>query len=358
MRRYTTQTKVISSVAIVCTLLVACTTLREIWRPKPNRGIGMNHPRHAEQGIECTDCHDFAPGQRATFAGHDTCSICHDIPEDGVADASCTFCHTRDDYSVWPKQVVLTEENKFDHTIHISADVSCGQCHSDPDAGTFTPGNLMPLCTDCHEQRGTAFASIAKSGVSEQDFSANDCAVCHRDIRLDIVPRHRQGARLAHDSTQVWKIVHGAESVVDPAFCGRCHDEQEHCADCHRVTKPASHTPAWQRKMHGLQATWDRQSCSVCHEEDSCLKCHENTQPTSHRGGFQSPQSAHCVQCHFPPANNCAICHESIEHSSAPLSPHTTGGGPDNCALCHPGGIPGAIPHFLNMTIGCTFCHQ
>ncbi len=358
MRRYKTQTKVILGVAVACTLLVACTTLRDIWRPKPNRGIGMNHAVHVEEGMECTDCHEFSPGERVAFAGHDTCSMCHEIPEDGVADASCVFCHTRDDHSVWPKRVVLTAESKFDHTVHISAEVACDQCHTDPDVGAFKTGDLMPICTSCHEERGAAFASIAKSDVSAQDFGTNECAVCHRDIRLDTVPLRRQGARLAHDSAQVWESIHGAESVVDPRFCQRCHDEQDDCAACHRVNKPASHTPAWQRKMHGLQATWDRQSCSVCHEEDSCIRCHQNTQPRSHRGSFQGPQSTHCVQCHFPPENNCTICHESIEHSSAPPSPHTGGGAPADCLLCHDV-VPGDAPHFTNITVGsCTVCHE
>lgn len=357
--RFSTQFKVIAAVVMLYAFVVACSTLREITRAKPNRGVLSNHEIHAQEGMDCTDCHEFSAGARATFPGHETCSICHDIPEDKITDASCSMCHTRDDYSISPRLVVLTEEINFDHTVHLAAEVSCAVCHPNPDGAPVRAGELMPLCMDCHERGSLAFASVADSGLDEASFRANECSVCHKELDVDTVPTHRHGARLAHDSPHVWETLHGSESMVDPIFCALCHDDQDDCATCHRITKPASHTLTWNRKLHGLQATWNRQSCSVCHEEDSCMKCHNSTQPTSHRGSFDAPQSTHCVQCHFPPENNCAICHESIEHRSAPRTPHDAGGGfAGDCASCHPGGIGGAVPHFINLTTSCTFCHQ
>ena len=357
--RFSTRFKVIATVVMLYAFVVACSTLREIARAKPNRGLLSNHELHAQEGMDCTDCHEFSAGERATFAGHDTCSICHDIPEDKVTDASCSICHTRDDYSISPRLVVLNEEINFEHTVHLSAEVSCAECHPNPDRAPLRAGELMPLCMDCHEGPDLAFASIADSGLDEVSFRANECSVCHKELDLDTVPTHRHGVRLAHDSPHVWETLHGSESLLDPKFCAYCHIDQEDCATCHRITKPASHTLTWSRKMHGLQATWNRQSCSVCHEEESCMKCHSTTQPTSHRGSFDAPQSTHCVQCHFPPENNCAICHESIDHLTATPTPHDADGGfPGDCVLCHPGGIGGAVPHFINLSTSCTFCHQ
>ena len=357
--RFSTRFKVIATVVMLYAFVVACSTLREIARAKPNRGLLSNHELHAQEGMDCTDCHEFSAGERATFAGHDTCSICHDIPEDKVTDASCSMCHTRDDYSISPRLVVLNEEINFEHTVHLSAEVSCAECHPNPDRAPLRAGELMPLCMDCHEGPDLAFASIADSGLDEVSFRANECSVCHKELDLDTVPTHRHGVRLAHDSPHVWETLHGSESLLDPKFCAYCHIDQEDCATCHRITKPASHTLTWSRKMHGLQATWNRQSCSVCHEEESCMKCHSTTQPTSHRGSFDAPQSTHCVQCHFPPENNCAICHESIDHLTATPTPHDADGGfPGDCVLCHPGGIGGAVPHFINLSTSCTFCHQ
>ena len=359
MKRYSSQVKVAATVAMLYAVLVACSTLREMTRATPNRGILVNHELHAQEGLDCTDCHEFAPNQRASFAGHETCSICHEIPEDVISDASCALCHTRTDYSVAAKLVVLTDEIKFDHLVHASANVSCADCHADPDRQPLPAGRLKPLCMDCHEQTPLAPVLIAGSDAGPAAFQQNECAVCHREIGLDTVPTHRHGERIAHDSPHAWETMHGLASQADPEFCAHCHDEQENCAACHRITKPASHTPAWNRKMHGLQATWNRQSCSTCHEEDSCMKCHNSTQPTSHRGSFDSPQNTHCVQCHFPPENNCAICHENFEHRSAPPTPHDAGGGfAGNCASCHPGGISGAVPHFINLTTSCRSCHR
>lgn len=360
MGRHTTQFKVAATAVMVYAVLVACSTLREFGRSaKPNRGVVVNHDFHAQEGLDCSDCHEFASNQRASFAGHDTCSICHEIPEDTIGDVSCALCHTRPDYSVAAKLVVLTDEIKFDHLVHASAKVSCAECHADPDRPPLRAGQLKPLCMECHSQPGLAFASTADSGLAEADFRANECSVCHRDLDVDTVPQFRRGVRLAHDSPHVWERVHGMESQVDPMFCGQCHDDQDDCATCHRITEPASHTASWNRKLHGLQASWDMRSCSVCHEEDSCVECHRNTQPVSHRGSFDSPQNSHCVQCHFPPENNCVICHEAIDHRSAPRSPHDAGGGfAGDCSECHPGGLAGAVPHFLNLTTSCRSCHR
>ena len=118
MKRYSIQVKVATTVAMLYAVLVACSTLREMTRATPNRGVLSHHDFHAQEGMDCTDCHEFSAGERATFPGHDTCSICHEIPEGKVFDPSCSMCHTRDDYSITPRLVVLTDEINFDHTVH------------------------------------------------------------------------------------------------------------------------------------------------------------------------------------------------------------------------------------------------
>jgi hypothetical protein len=143
------------------------------------------------------------------------------------------------------------------------------------------------------------------------------------------------------------------------AYCSLCHDEQESCESCHTQNPPKDHTLAWRRKTHGLEATWDRASCAVCHEEDSCLKCHRNSTPSSHRAGWGSPLNRHCVNCHYPAEQSgCTVCHETIEHEDAMRSPHNLGIFPPNCNLCHPGGLPHQAPHLLNSTVHCVVCHK
>lgn len=363
--------KTIATVVALYSLLTACATWQSIVRhvkddPEPNRGVLVNHELHAAEGLECSDCHESSAAERMSFADHDTCSICHDIPENSVTaplafaeDVSCKKCHTRDDFSVAPRSQFITEEIRFDHQNHESAEVSCAECHAEPDIPMHTDTSLMAECMACHEQTNYTFIGLAKTDVEAAEFQSNECMVCHRELTTDTVPQFRHGQRIAHDSPEAWKRLHGQESYVDAAYCMQCHVEEEDCMTCHRIMKPDNHTLAWNRRLHGAHAAWDSQSCSVCHEEDSCMKCHEHTSPVSHRGNFGAPQNNHCVQCHFPPESSCTICHESIEHSSTPRSPHDVNGGfAGNCALCHPGGIPGAAPHRSNPTVSCRTCHQ
>lgn len=348
---------IVLAVYFVGSVLAACTVLRENNAAPPANGLVMNHPVHIEQGMDCSDCHDFAAGPEFAVAGHDTCVICHEIPENEPTAQSCRLCHTRDDHTVNPRLAWLTEEVKFDHQIHAAAEVDCMQCHADLDGGGGRRQLTMNFCMDCHA--GKPHSGIAASDIAQAAFGNNECAVCHKELDADAVPLFRDGHRIAHDSPDVWMQLHGMESHVDPRYCMICHTEQEDCQTCHQIMAPASHTPAWTRRLHGLQARWDRQSCAACHEEESCSQCHMTTAPTSHRGSFTRGMSTHCVQCHFPARDDCAICHESAPHFTAPASPHNGDFSiPPNCAACHPGGIPGEPPHLLNLSSECNQCHR
>jgi hypothetical protein len=204
-------------------------------------------------------------------------------------------------------------------------------------------GHVMTFCINCH--------ATVRPELTE-------CSVCHAELSKDIRPKYRGNVRIAHDAPQIWETIHGQESKIDPAYCGICHDKEASCEECHRKNPPKNHTVAWRRKSHGLRATWDRDKCAVCHEEDFCIKCHQNTKPSSHRVGWDAPAYRHCLACHYPPRDaGCTTCHEEVEHRSAPHSPHDAGF-PPNCRTCHPGGDPYHAPHPLNSTVRCAVCHQ
>lgn len=364
--------QLMATVVAMYALLTACSTWRHVLMPEkfppaPNRGILVNHELHTNEGLDCTDCHEVIGGERVGFVDHETCMLCHEIPEESATapaqfmqDTSCTKCHIRADYSVAPDRQMITSEMKFDHEVHVNAEVDCATCHENPDKPMPKTGILMAQCMQCHEKAGHAFTGVAGSGLVAEAFKANACQVCHKELTKETIPTHRHGRRIAHDKAGVWKKAHGGEAMLDRAYCAQCHtDEQDDCMKCHRVMKPDSHTVAWNRKIHGIQAQMNGQSCSVCHEEDSCVKCHKHTQPRSHRGSFTAPRNNHCVSCHVPAENDCTVCHESIEHRSAIRTPHDAGGGyTGNCASCHPGGLAGAAPHHINSTLGCLACHE
>ncbi|MBI4559507.1 MAG: cytochrome c3 family protein [Candidatus Hydrogenedentes bacterium] len=307
-----------------------------------DRGFKFPHVTHKEQGIGCTDCHVFEGGQYQA-PNHELCSTCHEILNEPRDAESCKFCHLRADQLVDDRVKLLTDEQRFSHETHIAKGLDCTACHEDPNEKPFPEGPLMPFCMDCH-------------GKTEPKLL--ECKVCHTQIDKDVRPQYRGKTRIQHDAPEIWKRVHGQESKIDPAYCALCHDAESSCEDCHRKTPPDNHTITWRRKLHGLHAEWDRNTCAICHEEDSCLKCHKNTQPSSHRGGWGRPGNLHCLTCHYPQEKtNCTVCHEDIEHPQAIPSPHNLGIFPPNCALCHPGGLPNRAPHVMNSTVRCIVCH-
>lgn len=343
MRSQARRTRLVVAVGL-CAFLAACAALRTAQQtPGKDRGLIFSHATHLKESMECTDCHDFSAGE-APLPNHDLCSVCHDFDTNKPDAETCGMCHARPDYTVTPWQPALPEENKFAHAPHLGHDVACTACHGAPEAPKPLPEPLKPLCLKCHEKTAPEMTR---------------CSVCHKTLDKNVMPQSRRGARIAHDAPEIWKQVHGREARIDPVFCAQCHDRNTFCTECHRTTKPDSHTAAWRRKPHGLQASWDRTSCNACHEEDSCLKCHRTTQPASHRGAFGGAVNTHCVQCHIPPdGTGCTACHEKIVHRGALPSPHVLGWYPTRCGRCHPGGVPTRAPHLTNSTVRCTMCHN
>lgn len=333
----------------------ACVTLRGVFPREADRGLAFPHAIHTEQGLDCTDCHFLESEEGETLPmplvpQHENCNLCHDIIGDAEDTSSCNLCHTRPDQLVDDRVNLLQAEQIFNHQPHVDAEVACTVCHENPDGRRLPNVPIMEWCMDCHAEQSPE--------QTETVADLNDCATCHTIYREELRPTHRGETRIAHDVPALWEHVHGRESAMDEAFCAKCHTEQEDCEACHRIQEPDDHTLAWRRKTHGLHATWERQKCAVCHEEESCMQCHENTRPTSHRARWGRPANSHCANCHFPAEqNNCTVCHQRIDHPTALPSPHTIGIYPQNCALCHPGGIPTRAPHVQNSSVTCAVCH-
>jgi hypothetical protein len=274
---------------------------------------------------------------------HDICSTCHDFDVEKPDPAACGKCHTNPENKIIPRVSLLGEENKFAHDPHIQKQVECAACHADPDARTLPKGFLMTFCMDCHKKNGPEFSK---------------CETCHKVMNKNVRPSALGPRHLPHDAPGIWRHVHGQESRNDNAMCALCHESKDFCDACHRQNPPESHTISWRRTGHGLRASWDREKCSVCHEEDFCIKCHRNTKPVSHTGSWGEPTDRHCLSCHYPAdRTQCVVCHEAIEHRDAMPSPHDLGVFPARCASCHPGGIPTRAPHVTNASVRCIVCH-
>ncbi len=333
--------RMLAGAVLLCLLAGACVTLTRV-APKEDRGLRFSHAQHAEEGIDCADCHDFSD-DGAVMPFHDVCGMCHELDPKTSRPEDCDVCHTNAERIVPPRNNRLSEEVVFGHAPHLDKEIECGVCHSDPEKGALLQKALKPFCMDCHEK--TDSAPLA-------------CEVCHTRISKGVRPTHRGPSRIAHDAPGIWEHLHGREARLDQQYCGLCHDMDSFCSDCHRKNPPKSHTLAWRRKPHGLRASWDRGKCAVCHEEETCRKCHESTSPRSHRSNWGEPINRHCATCHYPPSQaGCTVCHEAIEHPSAMRSPHRLRVFNTPCAVCHPGGRPHRAPHPHNSTVHCTACH-
>lgn len=327
------------AIILMAVLLGACATLTTM--RGGDRGLKFPHKHHAEQGMGCEDCHAMDDKGMPAMPNHDVCGTCHDFDQE-KPDDKCAQCHTRKDWTVTPVKRLLSDEVKFSHQAHADKQVECAACHTDPDRGKLPAKKVMNWCMDCH-------------GKTRPEL--NECSVCHSVLSKETRPATRQGVRIAHDNPQVWEKTHGRESRRDLEYCRICHEDETSCEECHRKNPPDSHNGAWRGRSHGVRASWDREKCAACHEEDSCVKCHKKTEPASHRGGWGEPLNRHCVNCHYPPnKTGCTVCHENIEHPKALASPHNIGiyG---QCRFCHPGGSPYRAPHIMKTGIRCLACH-
>ena len=121
----------------------------------------------------------------------------------------------------------------------------------------------------------------------------------------------------SHDLS--WMQRHGSVSKINLEECVQCHKDQLACIQCHQEVAPRNHTPSWTKSGHGLEARWERGSCTACHKEDGCVECHLNTPPSSHRPGWGGTgsvsQNRHCTSCHYPvQETTCFACHK-IAHT-------------------------------------------
>lgn len=297
------------------------------------------HAIHAEEGIDCTDCHPGAEdGDEPGMPARATCQLCHadldeEKPEEQRADVF--FPEGKLVASHWSE---LGTEVRFSHAGHAAAVQDCEACHTGITQGDRVRPEVavtMDECMDCHATRSVS----------------NDCATCHAEIGPEWTPESHR-----HE----WKLLHGqvvrrgtSDAIADR--CVLCHTESS-CNACHRDEPPASHTNFFRLRGHGTAAAIDRQNCAACHRSDSCERCHSETLPQSHKGSWGSGPQTHCLSCHLPlQGEGCLVCHRSTPgHAlAAPQPPDHTPG--MNCRQCH--GVTQPLPHVDNGD-NCNICHR
>ncbi len=326
----------------------------------------MDHKKHASLGITCENCHTLREESEGLmgFPDHTTCSSCHNTEEAGT----CKMCHRRENFQTGLRKERIFAGTRFSHDTHAAKEIACLVCHEQAPFSRLFHGNeglpTMENCIDCH----------AKRNVS----SKKDCEFCHPKEMANQKPSshtawwnktHGEEARgLRHNFGQ---YAHGNANT-----CETCHRAglAGTCMDCHQKEAPASHTLSFKVKGHSLEASRNRNSCAVCHDQSACMDCHRTTKPFSHTGVYGKPLNRHCNNCHLSGGtwsgitatkSNCAFCHDlaraNQKHAGAPKMP-SFGHASSNCTECHVKAAGGAIPAMRHPGSGgdstCLACHQ
>lgn len=351
---------------ISCALVAACS----IMIPKKTDRIIFSHKVHAEEEIDCDECHDEIANDAETIVQaiprKPQCTECH---EEEVED-NCKMCHT-DVKSPATWDTVDSRQIIFSHQLHLKRKAKCGDCHVGIKKvrAVSAAQPIIPQhneCKSCHQQ----------------DLESGRCRRCHK--RLDLYKR-RPESLYSHNKGFFDR--HGLEAASSGQdHCAVCHD-QSFCADCHartmtlrpsirfpeKVTSSFMHRGDWKAR-HVIESRASDASCMKCHGRSSCNACHERIGvggrlgPSPHRdqgdrkwapdsrdssdydcnGNFLHGRAARrriseCAACHDQgPVSICVRCHRADGRGCNPhppgFSPHLDEKNRDAhkmCGICH-----------------------
>lgn len=315
----------------------------------PSSGIIIDHKVHAENGIQCTACHNrvahnesgtWEPTltdpktksisvKHANFMSMTACFRCHTLtdtaPEGGIkAPGTCSTCH--------PASFKLKPAS------HDAADFA----HGGHAALAMTPidrSTGKPATTAA--AKAAAKQAIADEKEAEAEGSGNDmlklvpvdqlnyCATCHV---VDTFCTGCHGMEMPH-SAEFKTKTHGQISKTKMAKCDMCHqvkkNNYEFCNKCHHGTKIGwtYDTKVDWKLQHGKAATEKGVSgcLGACHSKQFCVDCHTKTKPipASHKAkdwlhgkltvteygtSAAAPTAAHAVTA-LKSVESCEICH-------------------------------------------------
>ena len=270
-------------------------------------------------------------------------------------------------------------------------------------------GELMPVCTNCHEQQ-QATTMLTAHGANN-DAAGSACQSCHGDASQHVKDPQKFKMSNALNTK-------GATAEQKSAICLTCHAGSRHletwtsskhrkvdvgCVSCHNIH--GTQSAANPRNINSASfagAPYTTSARNLTYK--TCVECHRDTRaeilkPSHHpivegkvtcqdchdpHGSLNvaslKSESAHdlCVSCHadkrgpwiheHPPVmENCATCHTPHGSAHNRLLAQKP---PALCADCHPGGhthglydgrgtLPGINPSNIRFEgSGCVNCHR
>ncbi len=385
----------------------------EGWKP----ARGFDHARTAfpltgkHARVDCTKCHVLQeqapaavpatltppvnPSRFPKWKGlaFQQCTDCHKDPHQDRFGASCTQCHTTDDWHRVSGPVgkrAFHEQTRYPlRGAH--ATVACQACHGPfPGQPARYRGLAFAQCTDCHMDAHLGqMKALARAGP------APTCDRCH--TVEGYVPAHFE----VEDHDRTGFKLEGAHRTV---ACGLCHVKDPHLAGRVPGVVKAS-LEKQNRPVRISLARFDAvkpSDCQACHRDphagqfdrrvkaEGCTSCHGMTSFRQVRFDHNKDASfpltgkhaqAACGSCHRPDAGGvvryaplpiaCGSCHAD-PHAGQFAGQFTAAGGQGtDCSRCH--GVEGwkdlsrftHAPPFTSFRltgkhagVACERCHQ
>jgi hypothetical protein len=261
-----------------------------------SEGLKIDHSVHAENGIQCTICHnqmahneDTTPTLRnpktgqlgvkhANFMEMTACFRCHSNDPEGKAPGNCELCHAPTFELIPPS-----------HKVPGFYPAGHGKLAKLEESRVVQAGgeswlNSAPTTPSTEAKEGEKASSEASSAAGkegESEFAGeelpkveqiNVCSTCHS--REFCITCH--GVALPHPSN--WKDTHGALGKQNPAMCQKCHGyTSDFCNQCHHsTTLDWQYDPAtpWIRQHPLAVRAVGTTPCFKCHRPTYCARCH------------------------------------------------------------------------------------
>lgn len=151
-------------------VFVLIVILRAVWGGI-KQPIAFNHKIHAENDLECLDCHEyFEEHSSSGRPALETCSNCHEEPLGESKAEKKLIEYIKSGKKIeWQRLYRVPEDVYFSHRRHVvMGSIECYTCHGDIGESSKPPSKplkiTMKKCIKCHEGK-------------EVD---NDCIACHR----------------------------------------------------------------------------------------------------------------------------------------------------------------------------------
>jgi hypothetical protein len=132
--------------------------------------IAFNHNLHAENGLECLDCHPYF--QEHASSGKPSLEVCLGCHEEALGESTeeaklREYLESGKDVE-WQRLYSVPEDVFFSHRMHVVlGEIECTTCHGDIGESSAPPKRpikiTMKKCMECHEERK----------------ADNDCIACH-----------------------------------------------------------------------------------------------------------------------------------------------------------------------------------